>query len=133
MIKKLLVLLVLLSTFSFADDVPSIVSKQVLLNQTSTNQTITLFTPLHSDMYRISFFMEDDTNSSVGFAPFLTYTSVNNVSVGTGATCNTVNGTNTAYCTVLIKPKANTSVTLQIINGASVPDYDLSIVIEHLN
>lgn len=128
---SILLLTFVLSLNVFAKDVAVIVFKQSFLAQTSSNQTITLFTPSETAIYRVSVYIDASTSNGTNFAR-VNYTGT----LGSSAASQIMsdqNNTNSYQTSILIRPLINTSVTLTIITGNPTPsNYDIYVTVEEL-
>lgn len=125
------ILVLMLASTSSAVDVPGIVSFQSFLAQSSSNNTLTLFTPNQDGVFRISTYLDFSGNNG-NISTTANFTSVN----GAASVSNTFsgsNGTNAAYSILMIRSIASNAVTLTIITGNPTPsNYDVYVTIERL-
>src|SRR5882724_8279397 len=135
---SVLLLTLILSLNIFAKEVSIIVFKQNFLNQTSGNQTITLFTPTETSLYRINFYAENIDNDGINFnfvggvnACFNFVSSKGNASTICTVSSN-LNGTiRTDTKVEIIRILANNPVSVQITTGNPTPsNYDFYVTIE---
>jgi hypothetical protein len=111
--------------FANAVVVPSIISQQSFLSQSSTS--VTLFTPEHAGVFRVSLFIESGSAFSNTPLAQLTYTA-NSGSVTTNGIC-LIEDTHTASCVTIIRSTASNAVSL---NVSATATYDMYAVVEHI-
>jgi hypothetical protein len=128
---SILLLTFILSVNVFAKEVAVVVFNQSYLSQTSGNQTITLFTPTETAVYRVSIYIDSSTsngniNAAINFTGTLgSSTFSQNIS--------TTNNTNAYQTSILVRAIASNAISLAIITGNPTPsNYDIYVTVEEL-
>lgn len=128
---KILFVLFVATLANAKADVADIVNTQTLTGQTSSDNTVTLFTPSTTALYRVNVYSEFST--SIGNNSASVHFTSSNGSATKAVTCNNVNDSGASSCIAIVRATSSGAITVEFQTGNPTPTYDLYIVTEQLN